>query len=175
MRLRPRRRNLVVWHQSVGSAGRYDFSPFAHSRHARPIRASVRAGALLPIIGLMQLERALQTRWRIMLTGAVLTVVGVILRGDPGGVVLLPGLMLLLYGPLIPASPDANRKQRWELKRELAAYSTPAQRRDLEATLDRYPDRVTGELREILHNLAMSTHNQLPGQQGNTGKVKIPG
>jgi hypothetical protein len=40
--------------------------------------------------------------------------------------------------------------RRRELERELAACSTPAQRRDLEATLDRYPDGVAGELRDIL-------------------------
>jgi hypothetical protein len=35
------------------------------------------------------------------------------------------------------------------LKRELAAYSTPAQRCDLEAILDEYPDEDTSELRAI--------------------------
>ena len=32
-------------------------------------------------------------------------------------------------------------KQLCELERELAAYSTPAERCDLEATFDRYPER----------------------------------
>ena len=44
----------------------------------------------------------------------------------------------------------AARQRRLALERELADYCTPAQRRDLEATLDRYPDGVTYELREIL-------------------------
>jgi hypothetical protein len=35
-------------------------------------------------------------------------------------------------------------------ERELAAYATPAHRRDLETTLDRYPDGITCELRDIL-------------------------
>jgi len=44
----------------------------------------------------------------------------------------------------------AARLRRIALERELADYATPAQRLDLEATLDRYPDGVTHELREIL-------------------------
>jgi hypothetical protein len=164
MTLRLRRRKLVVWSQSAGSAGRYDFPPFTRPGRIRRIRASVRLVTLLPVIGLTQLERARLTRWRPVLAGAVLTVVGVTLRGSAGGVVLLPGLMFLAYSPFIPASPDADRRQRRELKRELAAYSTAAQRRDLEATLDRYPDRSTGELRDILHNLAVATRNShVPG------------
>jgi hypothetical protein len=164
MTLRLRRRNLVVWSQSVGSAGRYDFPPFTRHRRIRRIRASIRLATLLPVIGLTQLERVLQARWRPVLAGAVLTVVGLALRGDAGGVVLLPGLMFLLYAPFIPASPDSGRRQRRELRRELAAYSTAAQRRDLEASLDRYPDQNTAELRDILHDLAMATRsNQVPG------------
>jgi hypothetical protein len=72
--------------------------------------------------------------------------------------------LLLFYAPLIPASPASDRRRRSELKRELAKYSTPAQRRDLEATLDRYPDGVTHELRDILADVAMATRNNgIPG------------
>jgi hypothetical protein len=164
MILRPQRRNQVIWSQSVGSADRCDFPPFRRNRRVGRIRGSVRLVTLLPVIGLTQLERALPARWRPVAAGAVLTVVGVTLRGSAGGVILLPGLMFLLYAPFIPASPDADRGRRRELRRELAAYSTAAQRRDLEATLDRYPDRNTGELRDILHNLALVTQNhQVPG------------
>jgi hypothetical protein len=63
---------------------------------------------------------------------------------------MLPGLVLLLSAPLIPASPKAERVRRSRLERELAAYATPSQRLDLEMTLDRYPDRITYELRDIL-------------------------
>jgi hypothetical protein len=164
MKLRLHQRSLVVWNQSAGSAGQHDFPPFTRLRRARRIRTLIRLAALLPVIGLTMLERALQPRWRPMLAGAVLTVAGVVLRGGAGAVVLLPGLMFLLYGPFLAASPGADRKQRRELRRELAAYSTAAQRRDLEATLDRYPDTNTGELRDILHNLAIATHDhQVPG------------
>jgi hypothetical protein len=44
----------------------------------------------------------------------------------------------------------AARKRRNELERELAGYATAADRCDLEAALDRYPDGVTHELRSIL-------------------------
>ena len=144
MRLRPHRRNLVVWSQSSGSAGT--------SRVARPartgrMRRGIRIGMLIALRGLLPLARGVRARWRPLLAGVVLTVVGVVLRGSTtGGVVLLPGLMLLLSAPLLPGSPD----RRSELERELAVYTTAAQRHDLEATLDRYPDDVTRELREIL-------------------------
>ena len=62
--------------------------------------------------------------------------------------------MFLLSAPLVPDIPEADRKRRAALSRELAVYSTPAQRRDLEATLDQYPDNVTYELRDILASQA---------------------
>jgi hypothetical protein len=164
MRLRPHRRDLVIWSQSVGSDGRYEIPPFRLFRRTRRIRASMRFALLLPVFGLTHLRHAPQTRWRPMLAGAVLTLAGLLLRGGSGGAVLLPGLLFLLYSPFMPGSPDSGRRHRRELKREIAAYSTAAQRRDLEATLDRYPDKITNDLRDILHNLAMATHNShLPG------------
>jgi hypothetical protein len=48
------------------------------------------------------------------------------------------------------ATRRAARERRRTLERELADYNTPAQRDDLEATLDRFPDGVTYEVREIL-------------------------
>jgi hypothetical protein len=45
-----------------------------------------------------------------------------------------------------------------ELERELAGYSTNAQRRDLEAMLDRYPDDATREVREILASQAAAAY-----------------
>jgi hypothetical protein len=54
--------------------------------------------------------------------------------------------------------------RRSELERELAGYTTSAQRRDLEATLDQYPDDVTRELRDILARQAMAAAGpQIPG------------
>jgi hypothetical protein len=70
-----------------------------------------------------------RARWRPVLAGGVLTVVGVILRGGPVGVILLPGLIFLASALFMSASPKADRMRRWELERELDVFSHPAQRR----------------------------------------------
>ena len=85
-----------------------------------------------------------------LLAGTVLTAAGVVLRGSVAGIVMIPGMLSLAYALLVPVDPMADSPRRRELERELAAYCTPAQRCDLEATLDRYPDGVTRELRDIL-------------------------
>jgi hypothetical protein len=46
----------------------------------------------------------------------------------------------------------ADHDRRSELSRQLAGY-TAAQRRDLLATLDRYPDSATHELRDVICSL----------------------
>ena len=164
MRLRSHRRNLVVWSSSADPVGRYGTPRFNRLARTRRIHRCIRTGALLTVIGLMCVALAVRPRWRSLLAGVVLTVVGVMLRSGPGGVVLLPGLLFLLSAALIPANLDADRKRRSELERELAGYSTPAQRRDLEATLDQYPDDVTYELRDILAQQALAAcHTGIPG------------
>jgi hypothetical protein len=65
-------------------------------------------------------------------------------------VVMLPGMLLLAAAAFTQTWPEEASARRRALERELAAYSTPAQRRDLEATFDRYPDSATRELRDIL-------------------------
>jgi hypothetical protein len=148
MRLRSRRRNLVVWSQSAGSADRCGD---ARVRRTRRFRRWIRIGMLLTVLGLLPLLRAVRARWKPLLAGTGLTVGGVILRGSgPGSAMLLPGLMLLMAAPLLPGTGHADRLQRTELERELAGYRTNAQRHDLEAMFDRYPDDVTREVREIL-------------------------
>jgi len=150
MRLRLRRRNLVVWRQSAGPAARHGGLRSARTRRTPQW---IRSGTLLTIIGLVGLARGVRARWRPLLPGVVLTVAGAIMRTGPGGVLLLPGMLLLLHALFIPASPERDRIR---LERELGDYSTPAQRRDLEAVLDRYPDRITAELRDILGRQAMA-------------------
>jgi hypothetical protein len=119
---------------------------------------------LLTIVGLMPLALAVRMRWRPVLAGAVLTAVGVVYRGAPVGVVLLPGLLFLLGAPLIPASTKLERMRRSQLERELAGYSTAAQRCDVEAMLDRFPDDMTYELRDILTRQAMAAGGSpIPG------------
>jgi hypothetical protein len=97
----------------------------------------------------MRLARAVQADWRLM-AGGVLTAVGVTLRSGPLSVVMIPGLLLLVVALLAPPSPKPARTRRAQLERELGAYSTPGERRDLEAILDLYPDGATYELRDIL-------------------------
>jgi hypothetical protein len=144
MRLRAQRRNLVVWSQSSGFAGVPRVTRPARTRQSR---RWIRIGTLLTLRGLLPLARGVRARWRVLLAGTALTVTGLILRGSPAdSAFLLPGLMLLLSAPLLPGSPERGS----ELERELAGYTTAAQRHDLEAILDQYPDDVTRELREIL-------------------------
>ena len=126
MRPRSHRRNLVVWSQTAGSAGRHGARPFTRRRR---IRKWIRTGALLTVVRLRPLARAVRARWRPLLAGGVLMVAGVMWLDGPGGMVLLPGLWLLLTAPLNPASPKADRMRRPEVERELAVFSTPAQRR----------------------------------------------
>jgi hypothetical protein len=165
MILRPRRRNLVVWSSSAGPASRDGAPRLTRPTRTRAIRRCIRTSTLLTIMVLVSLARGVRRpRWGLLLAGVVLTVTGIMLRSSPGGVVLLPGLLFLLSTPLIPDMPEADRKRRCELERELAAYSTPAQRNDLEATLDQYPDGITYELRDILASQAMAAYgNGIPG------------
>ena len=148
MRLRPHRRTRVVWRSHAGP-DRHGLPWVTQVARPRRIRWWIRTGALLTIIGLMRLARAVQADWRLP-AGVVLTAVGVMLRSSAVGVVMIPGLLFLVVAILDPASPRPARTRRAELERELGAYSTPAERRDLEATLDLYPDGVTYELRDIL-------------------------
>src|SRR5215469_957174 len=157
MRLRAHRRNLVVWSSSDRSADRHAAPRLTRRAGTGRIRRFTRLGALLTVIGLMHLARAVRPRWRPLLAGVVLTVAGVIVRSSMWSVVLVPGILFLWSALLIPPSPDADQKRRIELERELAGYSTPAQRRDLEAILDRYPDGVTLELRDILATVARNS------------------
>jgi hypothetical protein len=163
MRLRPHRRNLVVWSQSAGPADRYGGLRVTRSTRTRGGRGWIRRGALISVAGLMRLARGLAAYWRPLTIGTLLTVVGVVLRGGPGSVILLPGLMFLMSAPLFPARAKTDRIRRSELERELAEYSTRAQQRDLEATLDQYPDDVTRELRDILTSQDMAAYdNRFP-------------
>jgi hypothetical protein len=159
MRLRPHRRNLVMWSQSVGPVGRYGVPEFTRIARTRRLRRGIRTGGLLTFIGLIRLASAVRTRWRPLLAGGVLTAVSVMLRSGVGSVAFFPGAWLLLIALLTPSGSKAANKWRSGLERELAAYSTPAQRCDLEATLDGYPDDITYELRDILAAQAMAARN----------------
>jgi hypothetical protein len=168
MRLRGHRRSLVVWSQFVTPADKYGPQRLTRLRRTGPIRSNVRVGALITVMGLMRIARGVRNHWRPLLAGVLITA-GVMLRSGTWGVLLLAGLWFLLYAFLMPARTDGDRKQRCQLRRELARYSTVAQRRDLEATLDRYPDGVTSELRDILASQTLApaaTGLWVPGSNG---------
>ncbi len=98
MRLRPRRRNLVVWSSAAVPAGR-SRGP-GRPRGTRPARASrirwwLRTGALLMIIGTLRLARTARARWEplSLLAGALLTVIGLML---PAAGAFFLGLLVLI-------------------------------------------------------------------------------
>ena len=159
MRRRVHRRNRVVW-SSFAPADRAGGSWVTRPTRNRRVRRFIRTSALFTVLGLMRFAGGAWPRGRLVLAGGVLTVAGIVPRSQPAGVVLLPGLILIFFAPLIPAAPKADRKRNFELTRELAAYSTPAQRCDLEATLDQYPAEDTSELRAILASQALAGASQ---------------
>ena len=162
MRLRPHRQNLVVLSRSTAPPRRHGTSRHTHIMR---LRRRLRIAGLLALVGVMRLSYAARARWRLLLVGVVLTVAGILLHGRPGSLaLLLPGLMFLFALPLTEGSSKTDRLRRSELERELAFYSTPAQRLDLEATLDRYPDKLTRELRDILARQATDApSSRIPG------------
>ena len=137
MRLRAHRRNLVLWSQSASSIGRDGAPPFTRTRR---IRRWIRVGALLTVVSLMPLARAGRSRWRLLLAGGLLTVVGVMLRVGLGGVILL----FLVSASFVPAHPKSDRMRRAELERELGVYSHPAQRRLAIQAMDLHYHRIPG-------------------------------
>src|SRR5689334_16250644 len=150
MRLRPHRGNLVVWRASRCPDERDRGLWFTRPARSVRIRRRMRTGVLLAILGVLRVAAAARPRWRPLLAGVVLTAAGVVLRNSAAGIVMIPGMLSLWSALIVPVDQVAAGPRRRELERELAAYSTPSQRCDLEATLYRYPDSVTGELREIL-------------------------
>jgi hypothetical protein len=141
MRMQAHRRRLVVSSSSADQADR--LGPWERQRLARTARTPrfIRIGVLLTVM-------AVRPRWAPLLAGTVFTVLGF---ADRQAIFLIiPGLLCLWQALLTPGDTDADRERRSQLKRELAAYSTPAQRYDLVAALGRYPDGTTHEIRDIL-------------------------
>jgi hypothetical protein len=98
MRLRPRRRNLVVWSPSAIPV---DASPgLGRLRGTRPgrarrIRWRLRIGALLMVIGVLRLTRTARSRWEplSLLAGTLLTLIGLLLPVAAGA--FFPGLLVI--------------------------------------------------------------------------------
>jgi hypothetical protein len=158
MRLPPHRRKLVVFSSPAVPAVGQGASQDNRVARTGPIRRFLHIGMLLTVI-------AVRPRWQPLLAGVVLTVLGVIDRQGPGSVLIIPGLLSFWRALMIPGDTDADRERRSQLKRELAAYSTPAQRRELVAVLDRYPDGITHEIRDILTSPPVASRsNGIPGR-----------
>ena len=150
MTLRRHRRNVVIWRSSRCPEYRGRGLWFARAGRPGRIRQRLRISGLLVAVGLLRVAAVVRPRWRPLAAGTVLTVAGFVMRSGMPGAVMIPGMLFLTAAVLSPADPAEASPQRRALERELAAYSTPAQRRDLDAILDRYADHDTRELRDIL-------------------------
>jgi hypothetical protein len=93
MRLRPRRRNPVVWSARAIAAGRSGGLTHTRPTRIRRIRRRLRIGALLTIIGVLRFARAMRAHWEPLFLLA-----GVLLMG---GGYFLPGIGLFFPGLLV--------------------------------------------------------------------------
>jgi hypothetical protein len=150
MTLRRHRRNVVIWKSSRSPDYRGRGLWFSRPGRSGRVRRRTRISGLLVAVGLLRLGAAIRPRWRPLAVGTVLTVAGYVMRSGMPGVVMIPGMLFLTAALLAPGDPGEASPQRRALERDLASYSTPAQRRDLDAILDRYPDGDTRDLRDIL-------------------------
>jgi hypothetical protein len=97
MRLRPHRRNLVVWSSSAAKAGKPGGLRRTRPARTTRIRWWLRTGALLMVIGVLRLARTMRTRWEpvSLLAGTLLMMVGFTLPAVAAGA-FLPGLLVLI-------------------------------------------------------------------------------
>jgi len=100
MRLRPRRRNLVVWSSTAAPAGWSRAGPRrTGARRARlsRIRWWLRTGALLTILGVLRLARTVRAGWEpvCLLAGFLIAVTGFVLPAG-GGIFMLGVLVLIV-------------------------------------------------------------------------------
>jgi hypothetical protein len=100
MKMRSHRRGLMVWSPPGSPADRYGAPAFIRLERPRPIRRLLRTGALLTLIGITRLARALRAYWRFVftVTGALLVVIGAMLPSGGAFLLGLPVLLLALLG-----------------------------------------------------------------------------
>ena len=162
MTLRRHRRNVVIWRASRCPEHRGRGLWFTRAGRSGRIRRWVRISGLLVAVGVLRVAAAVRPRWRPLAVGTALTVAGYLMRDGMPGIVMIPGMLFLTAALLAPSDPAADNSRHRALERELATYSTPSQRRDLDAILDRYPDGDTRELRDILARQRLAAETSQP-------------
>ena len=113
MRLRPRRRNLVVWSSTAAPAGRSRAAPCragARPARRRRLRWWLRTGALLAILGVLRLARTARVCWEpvSLLAGVLISVTGFVLPA--GGGVFMLGVLVLIVTLLRGIGAQARRR-----------------------------------------------------------------
>lgn len=108
MRLRPRRRNLVVWSSSADPAGRAWRRSGARPNRIRRLRWWLRTGMLVMVIGVLWLARTARTRWEplALLAGVLLMLLGYL---TPEIGAFFPGLLVLIV-TLLKGSSESQRR-----------------------------------------------------------------
>ena len=97
MRIRSHRRSLMIWTPPGRRTDGYSVPAFNRLARPRPIRQWFRTGALLAVIGITRLARAMRARWGsiFLVAGALLVVIGIALSSAGA---LVPGLPVLIVG-----------------------------------------------------------------------------
>jgi hypothetical protein len=109
MRLRPRRRNLVVWSSSGVAREKQGGPRNVRRTRARRFRRWLRTSALLMVIAVMRLARTTRSRWEpvSLVVGVVLTVIGFEVPSVAG--VFLLGLLVLTVALLTGIRQQGGR------------------------------------------------------------------
>jgi hypothetical protein len=151
VRSRSRQQSITIFSSSSPRAARYPARRFLEAKHTGRVPAWLRVRVLLSVVQALGLARQARDRSWPLAVGVVLTVTGLALREDVAGIALLcPGLMLLVTALLGPVLPRSERLRRLALARELAAYTTIAQRGEFDVILARHSDAATSELRDLV-------------------------
>ncbi len=113
MRLRPRRRNLVVWSSTAAPVGLSRAAPRrggVRPARLRRIRWWLRTGALLMVLGVLRLARAARVRWEpvCLLAGFLIAVTGFVLPA--GGGIFILGVLVLIVTLLKGISAQQRRR-----------------------------------------------------------------